>query len=113
MPSKFKYVLPRANDNFFNVEVDWLTDEQYTKAYAQAEEIADSFWKNTGDGEEIWDEIWVDGVAFDLNCWEEEFEGGDTRTSPVHASLYPTYETENGLRDTVVDECVRLFTINP
>lgn len=96
---------------------DWLfhlTPKQMVEAYAQAEVIADSFWKNTGEGEEIWDEIWVDDIAFDLNVWEDEYEGGMERTNPVHATLYPTYEDENGLRDTDFDSwCIRLFTINP
>lgn len=95
---------------------DWLfymTPKQLVEAYAQAEQIAQSFWNNTGMGEEIWDEIWVDGVAYDLNVWEDEYEGGLHRSNPVHATLYPTYETENGLRDTDFDSwSIRLFTIN-
>ena len=39
---------------------DWITDEEYTEAYKQAEIIAEKFMADKfSEGEEIWDEIRV------------------------------------------------------
>ena len=94
---------------------DWITDEEYTEAYKQAEEIADNFMANKFlEGEEIWDEIWVNGKAFDINCYEEEMDmDTDERTTPVHVAIHPTIEHENGLRSTDGETDERLFSYYP
>ena len=56
------------------------------EAYELAKEIADNFIANKNlEGEEIWEEIWVDGKAFDINCYEEDMNmDEEKRTTPVH-----------------------------
>ena len=94
---------------------DWITDEEYTEAYKQAEAIADNFMANKfSEGEEIWDEIWVNGKCFDINCYEEEMDmDTDERTTPVHVAIHPTIEHDNGLRSTDGETYERLFSYYP
>ena len=75
---------------------DWITDEEYTEAYKQAEIIAEKFMADKfSEGEEIWDEIWVNGKAFDINCYEEDMDmDADERTTPVHVAIHPTIEDD-------------------
>lgn len=92
---------------------DWLTFKERIDASIMALDISADFMDNkASDGEEIWEEIWVNGKAFDLNIWEEDFNpDGKERTSPVHVSLYPTIENEDGFRETSTDDFIRLHTI--
>lgn len=94
-------------------ERDWLTFKERLDASIMALDISDEFMTNKFlNGEEIWQEIFVNGKAFDLNIWEEDFDPDvDERTSPVHVSLYPTIENEDGLRETSTVDFVRLHTI--
>ena len=94
---------------------DWITDEEYTKAYKQAEAIADNFMANKFlEGEETWEEIWVNGKAFDINCYEEDMDmDADERTTPVHVAIHPTIEDDNGFRSTDGLNYERLFSYYP
>jgi hypothetical protein len=85
------------------------------EAYELAKEIADNFIANKNlEGEEIWEEIWVDGKAFDINCYEEDMNmDEEKRTTPVHVSIYPTIERDDGFRDTNVGNYKRLFSYYP
>lgn len=94
-------------------ERDWLTFKERIDASIMALDISADFMDNkASEGEEIWEEIWVNGKAFDLNIWEEDFNP-DTkeRTSPVHVSIYPTIENEDGFRETSTNDFIRLHTI--
>jgi len=92
---------------------NWITTDERIDASIMALDISDEFMTNKFlNGEEIWEEIWVNGKAFDLNIWEEDFDPDvDERTSPVHVSVYPTIENENGYRETDTSEFLRLHTI--
>ena len=92
---------------------DWLTFKERIDASIMALDISADFMDNkASDGEEIWEEIWVNGKAFDLNIWEEDFNpDAKERTSPVHVSIYPTIENEDGFRETSTDDFIRLQTI--
>lgn len=94
---------------------DWITDEEYTEAYKQAEVIAESFMANKFlEGEELWEEIWVNGKAFDINCYEEDFDmDEDERTTPVHIVIHPTIEDGDGWRTTDGETYTRLFSYYP
>ena len=93
---------------------NWLTSYEHLMASSASLTLAEDFMLNKQmHGEEIWEEIWIDGKAFDVNIWEEDFNPeGDGRTSPVHASLYPTIEKDNGYIETDVNLCERLFTLD-
>lgn len=95
------------------LKLDWITDDEYKEAYKQAEQIADNFMVNKFmEGEEITDEIWVGNKAFDVTCYEEEFDDSkDKRTSPVHVTLYATKETDDGYRYTDDWNSIDLFTV--
>ena len=95
------------------LKLDWITDDEYKEAYKQAEQIADNFMVNKFmEGEEITDEIWVGNKAFDVTCYEEEFDDSkDKRTSPVHVTLYATKETDDGCRYTDDWNSIDLFTV--
>lgn len=97
----------------FDKDYDWITQDQLRLAYAQAEKVFVDFCENKFmEGEEIWDEIWVDGVAYDVNCYEEEFNDEvDYRDSPCHCVLHPTIETGDGWRNTDGETYIRLFTV--
>ena len=92
---------------------DWITTDQHTEASIEALTLADEFMFNKQmHGEEIWEEIWVDGKAFDVNIWEESFDPeSDSRTSPVHVSLYPTVDNGRGYRQTDGERSILLHTI--
>ncbi len=94
---------------------DWITDEDFKIAYVEAEKIADDFMANKFMyGEEIWDEVWINGKAFDINCYEEEMDmDSDERTTPVHVAIHPTIEHDNGLRSTDGENYERLFSYYP
>ena len=94
-------------------ERDWLTFKERLDASIMALDISDEFMTNKFlNGEEIWEEIWVNGKAFDLNIWEEDFDPDvDERTSPVHVTIYPTIENEDGYRETSTVDFIRLHTI--
>lgn len=94
---------------------DWITSAELRSVYKQAEFIADDFWANKFmEGEETWNEVWVVDKAFDINCYEEDYDGRvEERNSPVHVSVYPTYETDRGYRETNGELYFRLFSINP
>ena len=94
---------------------DWITDEEYTEAYRQAEIIADNFVANKLlEGEEIWQEIWIGDRAFDINCYEEDFDPDkDERTTPVHVAIHPAIERADGFRYTDGENYERLFSYCP
>ena len=94
-------------------ERDWLTFKERIDASIMALDISADFMDNkASEGEEIWEEIWVNGKAFDLNIWEEDFNpDAKERTSPVHVSIYPTIENEDGFRETSANDFIRLHTI--
>ena len=94
-------------------ERDWLTFKERIDASILALDISADFMDNkASEGEEIWEEIWVNGKAFDLNIWEEDFNPDvKERTSPVHVSIYPTIENEDGFRETSTNDFIRLHTI--
>lgn len=97
------------------IVTDWITDEDFKIAYVEAEKIADGFMANKFMyGEEIWDEVWINGKAFDINCYEEEMDmDSDERTTPVHVSIHPTIERDDGFRDTDGETYERLFSYYP
>jgi len=92
---------------------NWITTDERIDASIKALDIGEDFMANKFlNGEEIWEEIWVNNKAFDLNIWEEDFDPDvDERTSHVQVILYPTIENENGLRETDTREFIRLHTI--
>lgn len=95
------------------LNLDWITEDEYKKAYKQAEQVADNFMANKFmEGAEYTDEIWVGDKAFDVTCYEEDFDDTtDERTSPVHVTLYATKETDDGFRYTDDWAFIDLFTL--
>lgn len=91
----------------------WITDSELKEANEKALEIFDNFYLNEGDGEEIWEEIEVNGKFYDINCWDEGIgEGYNDREGAVHCTIYPLDEDEKGYRFNDGQRYIRLFTVD-
>lgn len=94
---------------------EWITEEQLKQIRVRAKQIYKDFLADKS-GEQSWDEIEIDGLYFDIECWDET---GDERKE-TSCSVYPTQHTirlDGGgfgksnaeWRETDSDKSIRLF----
>ena len=85
----------------------WITKEQLNRATIKAKDIYQDFLREVGGGcEQSWDEIEIDGLYFDIECWDET----EDQRRDTSCSIYPTFPTkENEYRETDGTRSICLF----